>query len=1088
MTSLIGRVIDNYRLESLLGDGGMGTVYRAYDANLERWVAIKLMHPHYARQPEFRARLRQEAKAAAALDHPSIVRILDYGDTGDLAYIVMEYVGGGNLRAHLQRLQSRQRYLPLQQSLQISYQLADALGYAHANGVIHRDVKPSNIILKQLARPEEGGEAPFRAVLTDFGLVKLVLEDFHLTQSGTTLGTPAYMSPEQCQGLELDGRSDLYALGVLLYELLTNRMPFQFKTLAEAIATHMRGEMPPPVRELRPDIPAVVDAIVAKALAKSPAERFISGEAMAGALRSARYALTDSPTRILPQEDEGELLPGEAPPGYSLQIITPGREPTIVPLYRPLVSLGRDAENDVVLPAEGVSRNHARLQATPAGWQVTDLGGVNGTSLNGERLQARRPAALAPGDRLQIGPYEVEFSGPADVGILDASPLLMTPLPEQPTQPPQTGPVTPGSMGPRPPLEVFLARDRVAVAPGERVEFNVEIANRSEFDDRITVMVEGLPEGWVQAPDEFISVAAGRTAQVALVFQPARDMDTEPGRRRFRVVVRSQQFPEIEPAETASLLVGSYEELDVLMEPRHLELPGVVQVQVSNRGNAPVPVVITGRDPDGLIHFVGDQAQVRLEPRQRATVSLELRPERLNLFSRALSHPFGVEVSSRTGAVRKTIAGDADIVPVIPPWVSYGVLVIVVFACVFSAMFLLFGRDRAPRGAAATATAQAALDLQTIVAATATIDAATRFATTPTTLGDRDGDGLSDAQEAVLGTLPEDPDTDKDGLSDGLEVLEYGCDPLRRDTDGDFLNDWEEVMLYGTRCDNPDTDGDGISDGVEVTQGTDPLQGATLTPSPTTPLTPSSTPTASLTPSITPTGQPTFTPTATGTATPSLTPSTTPTASITPSVTPTGTATPTATVTPSPTATGEPVFACYPTTPLVDGQLTDAIWAAASRIGFTPTGSPDRPMTVYLAQSGNNRFMALVISDPTVDETDEARIYLDTNRNQGDPDSADRLYVVRRDGTAVVQPGAGTNGDLLTWEANASQTVPVGVAEGNGQWIAELLLDETVVGPLANPFGFMLQITDGVTVFNWPEGADPFVATAWDTVANPGCP
>ena len=324
MTSLIGRVIDNYRLESLLGDGGMGTVYRAYDANLERWVAIKLMHPHYARQPEFRARLRQEAKAAAALDHPSIVRILDYGDNGDMAYIVMEYVGGGNLRAHLQRLQSRQRYLPLQQTLQIGYQLADALGYAHANGVIHRDVKPSNIILKQLNRPEEAGEAPFRAVLTDFGLVKLLLDDFHLTQSGTTLGTPAYMSPEQCQGLELDGRSDLYALGVLLYELLTNRLPYQFKTLAEAIATHMRGEMPPPVRELRPEVPAVVDAIVTKALAKSPAERFVSGEAMAGALRSARFALADSPTRVRPLEDEGELLLGDVPPGYALRINTPG--------------------------------------------------------------------------------------------------------------------------------------------------------------------------------------------------------------------------------------------------------------------------------------------------------------------------------------------------------------------------------------------------------------------------------------------------------------------------------------------------------------------------------------------------------------------------------------------------------------------------------------------------------------------------------------------------------------------------------------------------------------------------------------------
>lgn len=145
-------------------------------------------------------------------------------------------------------------------------------------------------------------------------------------------------------------------------------------------------------------------------------------------------------------------------------------------------------------------------------------------------------------------------------------------------------------------------------------------------------------------------------------------------------------------------------------------------------------------------------------------------------------------------------------------------------------------------------------------------------------------------------------------------------------------------------------------------------------------------------------------------------------------------------------------------------------------------------MTVFLAQSGTIRFIALTISDPVVEDTDEVRIYLDTNRNQGDPDSADRLYIVRRDGTASVQPGVGTNSDLLTWEANASQTVPAGVTEQTGQWAVELLLDEAVTGPLANPFGLMLQITDGAAVISWPEDADPFVANTWEFVANPGCP
>ena len=206
MSSLIGQTINNrYRLDSLLGDGGMGTVFRAFDRNLERQVAIKLMHGHFARQPEFRLRLIQEAQTAAKLDHPSIVRIYDFGDSDEGLFIAMEYVDGGSLREHLQRLQGLNKFLPFSQSLQIGIQIAEALDYAHRRGVVHRDVKPGNIILKRLSHPDEAGEQPFRALLTDFGLVKLQ-EGSPMTQSGATVGTPAYMSPEQCEGNEVDGR------------------------------------------------------------------------------------------------------------------------------------------------------------------------------------------------------------------------------------------------------------------------------------------------------------------------------------------------------------------------------------------------------------------------------------------------------------------------------------------------------------------------------------------------------------------------------------------------------------------------------------------------------------------------------------------------------------------------------------------------------------------------------------------------------------------------------------------------------------------------------------------------------------------
>ena len=196
MEELVGRKVDNFRIEALLGQGGMGAVFRAYDVNLARHVALKVMHGQLARQDQFKQRFMQEAQAIARLNHPSIVSIYSFDSQQGLLYIVMEFVKGLSLGGYIKQLAERKQVVKLNETLNIIAQSADALAYAHRNGVVHRDIKPDNILIEPLEEPERPGDPPMRAILTDFGLAKL-LEGGIDTATGTFMGTLPYMSPEQ---------------------------------------------------------------------------------------------------------------------------------------------------------------------------------------------------------------------------------------------------------------------------------------------------------------------------------------------------------------------------------------------------------------------------------------------------------------------------------------------------------------------------------------------------------------------------------------------------------------------------------------------------------------------------------------------------------------------------------------------------------------------------------------------------------------------------------------------------------------------------------------------------------------------------
>jgi eukaryotic-like serine/threonine-protein kinase len=1082
MSNLIGQVIAHYRLEALLGEGGMGTVYRAYDLNLDRTVAIKLMHVHIARQPEFRARLTQEARAAAQLDHPSIVRIIDFGESEAGLYIAMEFVGGGSLRAHLQRLQAQTKFLPLEQSLQIGYQIADALDYAHKRGLIHRDVKPSNIILKRLNRPEESDEQPFRAVLTDFGLVKL-LEGEGLTLSGVTLGTPGYMSPEQIEGQKLDGRSDLYSLGVVLYELATNHPPFQFRSLSEAVASHMRGDVAPPASQFRQDLPPLIDALLARALARSPADRFRDGAEMADSLRSTLYALEDSPTRVLqrqPNSDNQAELVGEAPPGYHLLISSEDQQPIVAALARPVIHLGRGAENDVVLPADGVSRQHARLQAVENGWQVVDLGGINGTELNGQRLVANEPTPLLPGNELQIGPYQVTLTGPGEsvqqdqavaepAGVPDEGdlPTAVESNPEVPTPTTERGA----------PVAIFLGQETIAIEPGQEAEVMVEVLNRSNVNDRVNLRVHGLPSDWLALPGEFVAAPAGESVQIPLLIHPPRQTDTPAGRQRYRIELVSQQHPDVEAALNASLVLGSFEAFEANLEPEEIRLPGTVQVSIVNSGNKSSDFSLVGRDPEEFIRFRGERGRISLEPGQTATVDLYLEARRQTWFGSNELFPYEVQVISRSGS-RQILEANAQTVALLPEWLLYVTISATVFICVLGLLIVLFsGREPAPvinvraTELALTATALAGEEMADVVVTVVLTPG------TPVPFTDSDGDGLTDAQERLIGTDPLNPDSDGDGLTDGQEVLTYGTNPLR-----------------------PDTSGDGINDGTAVAMGIDPLRGVLPTPTPF----PSPTPTPPVVivaPTPTPeiiivTATPAVIPTPiviVATPTPSPTaPIVLATATFTP--TPTVTATPEPIVPATPTMTPEPnpALVCTLQPPSIDGVMQIAEWGTRPLMTIFPENNISRAVQLYFLRDNTDLYLAFLIGDPGIGTDSAVHIYFDTTNQGGIPDTTDRAFSLFRNGTQLVRAGRGTPVNNDVWDPDyTSDNWDTAVGEpGGGRWVVEIAVNQAAEMPLlANPFGMMLEIRfDDGTLLVWPEEALASDAHTWQDVDNPTCP
>jgi serine/threonine protein kinase len=620
MDKLIGKQVGDYRIEAYIGEDPLGHIFRAAAKTTGQTAVLKLIHERWAGQPDYPVRLLSSAEALAKLSHPAIVPLYGMGSENGHLFVASAWIDGKSLA----QLCQEQPSLPPGLAGRLVQSLAEALVYAHRQGMVHGGLYLGSIILKP-----RSGTIPWQAMLTDFRQVSLIKGE----------PPPAllpYLSPEQCDGKRANGRSDVYALGVILYRLLTGQLPFRPQTAREVVA----ARAPAPLRSLCPDLPVILEAITLKAMARSTAERYRSMEEFLVFLRRevenlsveplpAQAAPAAASIPVPPPPPQPPATPSES--DY-LVISHPRLSAQTVPLHKWLITIGRQNDNDLVLSGDGISAKHARLERSDQGWRVIDMGGLHGTFLENSQLLADMPETWRQGQTLRLGEYALQWHpGRSHEPAVHLSKAV--------------------EAAPDGQLYLDLTPVQFTVYPGVPAPAVLQMENQQGKTLSLTIAVTGIPDAWVAVETDPIRLAPQQKAVTPLTIHPPRHSSVKAESYSFQVELRTDSGKALASA-AAQMTVAPFTEFHAEVKPTVLRHQQPAEVVVHNEGNTTATFRLAATDINQDVLFESSE-EVAIAPGESQPFSLLGRVRKRPFFLHSSLIPFELKVSTGSHSRRQ---------------------------------------------------------------------------------------------------------------------------------------------------------------------------------------------------------------------------------------------------------------------------------------------------------------------------------------------------------------------------------------------------------------------------------------------------